>query len=201
MTNDLQTARYDGLIRRVGGLLGGGSKVTETLSELFPMIDCENLPAELLFLAGWKTAFTTKSVGATVGQTSRMGIFNPLGSGLIVVVTDVFLDTAVDVGIAFTTSSTALTDDNFSGAPRDTRGGVAVNTGAKVGQQQTGNTVQRGRIVTNSNVTFQHTAKNGLAVLRPGTGWEYGTIADNLLLSATFFWRERVALSSELNFP
>ncbi len=201
MTNDLQTARYDGLIRRVGGLLGGGSKITESLSELFPMIDMENLPAELLLLAGWRTKFTTKTVGATVGETSRMGIFNPIDSGLIVVLTDVFLDPSTALLVAYNTTTTALADDNFSGAPRDARDGVLVNSGAKVGQQQTGNTVQRGRLVLAASPTFRHTAENGLAVLGPGTGFEYGTVSDNQGLNGTFFWRERAALSSELNFP
>ena len=201
MPNDLQTARYDGLIRRVGGLLGGGSKVTETLSELFPMIDVENVPAELLILGGWRTAFTTKSLGPTAGQTSRAGIFNPAGSGLIVVLTDVFLDTDVAVVLAYSTSTTQLTVDQFSGVPRDGRNGVAVNTGAKVAQQLTGNTVQRGRLIIEANKTFHHHATNELAVLPPGTGFEYGTVLDNLRLGATFFWRERTALGSELNFP
>lgn len=201
MPNQLQTARYDGLVRRVGGLLGGGSKVTESLSELFPMMDVENLPPELLLLAGWRTAFTTKTVPATVGETSRLGIFNPAGSGLIVVVTDVFLDASVALSIGYTTTTTALTDDSFSGVPRDTRDGVVVNTGAKVAQQVTGNTVIRGRIILRALIQYHHHAKNGLAVLGPGTGWEYGTDADNRALNGTIFWRERPALSSELNFP
>ena len=201
MPNELQTARYDGLIRRVGGLLGGGSKVTESLSELFPMIDVENLTPELLILGGWRTAFTTKNVTGVVAQSSRAGIFNPLGSGLIVVVTDVFLDTDSAQVIAYSTSEVALTDDSFSGVPRDTRNGVLVNTGAKVAEQNSGGTVQRGRIITSANATFQHTATNGLAILRPGSGFEYGTVSANIRLGATFFWRERPALSSELNFP
>jgi len=201
MPNQLQTARYDGLVRRVGGLLGGGSKVTESLSELFPMVDVENLPAELLLLAGWRTAFTTKTVPATAGQTSRIGIFNPAGSGLIVVVSDVYLDADQATVVAYTLATTALTVDSFSGAPRDGRDGVVVNTGAKVSQQSTGNTVQRGRIILTQQETTHHTAKNGLAVLGPGTGFEYGTDIDNVNLNATIFWRERAALSSELNFP
>ena len=201
MPNQLQTARYDGLVRRVGGLLGGGSKVTESLSELFPMMDVENLPAELLLLAGWRTAFTTKTVDATVGETSRAGIFNPVGSGIIVVLTDVWLSSGSAIAVAYSTSGTELDTDSFSGVPRDTRAGLLVTTGAKVALQQTGNTVQRGRLIIELAITYHHFAKNGLAVLAPGTGFEYGTVVDNEILNATFFWRERAALSSELNFP
>ncbi|MEE8609041.1 MAG: hypothetical protein V3S55_15665 [Nitrospiraceae bacterium] len=165
------------------------------------MLDVENLPAELLLLAGWRTKFTTKTVAATVGETSRIGIFNPAQSGLIVVVTDVWLSANAAIAVAYSTSLTALTDDSFSGAPRDSRDGVAVNSGAKVAQQQTGNTVQRGRLIVQIAETYHHTAKNGLAVLGPGTGFEYGTVVDNEVLNATIFWRERAALSSEVNFP
>lgn len=201
MPNQLQTARYDGLVRRAGGLLGGGSKVTESLSEMFPTFDLENLPAELLLLAGWRTAFTSQNVAATIGETSRIGLFNPAGSGLIVVLTDVFLDAAQVTNVAYDLTSVALTGGDNSGKPRDGRDGVIVNTGAKISNQSTGNTGQFGRIILAASSTTHHTAKNGLAVLGPGTGWEYGTTADNNNLNATFFWRERAALSSELNFP
>jgi len=199
--NQLQTARYDGLVRRVGGLLGGGSKVTESLSELFPMMDVENLPAELLWLAGWRTAFTTKVIAATVGETSRAALFNPEGSGLIVVLTDVWMSGNIGTGVAYSTSTVNLTDDSLSGAPRDTRAGVPGDTGAKVSQQQTGNTPQLGRIIIMDRPSTQHFSQNDIAVLAPGTGFEYGTISDNVPLNITFFWRERQALSSELNFP
>ncbi len=200
MPNELQTARYDGLIRRVAGLLGGGSKVTESLSELFPMIDVENLPAELLFLAGWRPGFSTQTVGATVGETSRFGLFNRAGTGRIVVVTDAWLDGSAGT-IAYTTSATQLSGGAASGTLRDTRAGATQGTSAFVGSQQTGNTQQRGRLVLEAGVTFHHHAENGIAVLSPGTGFEYGTVADNVVLNGTIFWRERAALSSELNFP
>jgi len=201
MPNQLQTARYDGLVRRVGGLLGGGSKVTESLSELFPMMDVENLTPELLLLAGWRTAFSTQIVLATVGETSRIGLFNPAGSGLIVVVTDVFLDADQSTVVAYDLTDVALTGGDNSGKPRDGRDGVIVNTGAKISNQQTGNTVAFGRIIIPVQQTIHHTSKNGLAVLGPGTGWEYGTFVDNVNMNATIHWRERAALSSELNFP
>ncbi len=200
MTNDLQTARYDGLIRRVGGLLGGGSKVTESLSELFPMIDCENLPAELLFLAGWRTGFSTQTVAQTVGETSRAQIQNPVGSGRLVVVTDVWIFAAPSI-IAYTTAD-VLFPSSLPGNLRDTRTGAFASTSARVSSLQTGNTARRGELNATSNVVFHHFAHNNeLAVLGPGTAWEYGTVSDNIFMDITFFWRERAALSSELNFP
>ena len=201
MPNDLQTARYDGLIRRVGGLLGGGSKVTETLSELFPMVDVENLPAELLFLAGWRTGYRAINISATPGQTSRGQLINPLGSGLIVSVTDVWLEMTSIQQVNYTTESVLFTPI-FPGRKRDTRTGAIEDTGAVVALASTGNTVRRGSLTLLGNVTFHHHASNNdLFVLAPGTAIEYGTELDNLNLALTFFWRERAALSSELNFP
>jgi len=49
---ELQQNRYDQLLRRVGDLKGPGSKVNDVLQELFPTIDVENVPGELLFLMG-----------------------------------------------------------------------------------------------------------------------------------------------------
>ena len=202
MPNDLQTARYDGLIRRVGGLLGGGSKVTESLSELFPMIDVENLPAELLFLAGWTTGMNTAVQAATVGETSRMQVFNPVGSGKIAVLTDLHIQSATGVAlfVDWQINETPFAS-LFPGITRDTHAGFQRPTALSTGVLATGNTVTAGRFLLPASETFHFHLENGIAVLAPGTGVEFGTFADNQELSATFIWREREALSSELNFP
>jgi hypothetical protein len=201
VTNELQTARYDNLLRRAGGLLGPGSKVTETLSELFPVFETENLPAELLFLGGWLTGMNTTIVAATVGQTSRAQVFNPAGSGKIAVVTDIHITSAgaamfVDWQINETPFPVIVT-----GITRDTHAGFAVGTALATGPLSTGNTPTAGRLTVPANATFHFHVDNGIAVLAPGSGLEIGTSADNLALNVTWFWRERIALDSELNFP
>ena len=201
MTNELQTARYDNLVRRLGGLLGPGSKVTETLSELFPVIETERLPAELLFLGGWITGMNTTVVDATVGETSRAQVFNPEGSGKIAVITDIHISGAgaaffADWQINATPFGTIVT-----GITRDTHAGFDVGTALATGELSTGNTPTAGLILVPANDTFHFHVDNGIAVLSPGNGLEIGTSADNLLLNVTWFWRERIALPSELNFP
>lgn len=203
MTNELQTARYDNLVRRLGGLLGPGSKVTETLSELFPVVETENLPAELLFLGGWITGMNTAVVAATVGEASRVQVFNPAGSGKIAVVTDVFLQN-IDGNpnvINFQINETIFSPAPVTGITRDTHAGFAVGTALATGGLNTGNTPQAGLLFLEPLVTFHMHIENGICVLAPGSGLEFGTNVDNQALSATFFWRERVALPSELNFP
>jgi len=201
LTNELQTARYDNLLRRSGGLLGPGSKVTETLSELFPVFETENLPAELLFLGGWIAGMGTSIQSATAGQSSRAQVFNPTGSGKIAVLTDIYISGAgagffVDWQINETIFPTV-----FTGITRDTHAGFAVGTALVTGTLATGNTPAAGRLLVPDTDTFHFHVDNGVAVLAPGSGLELGTQADNLLLNVTFFWRERVALDSELNFP
>jgi len=201
VTNELQTARYDNLLRRAGGLLGPGSKITETLSELFPVFETENLPAELLFLGGWLTGMNTVIVDATVGQTSRAQVFNPLGSGKIAVITDVHLATTgsqifIDWQINETPFATLVT-----GITRDTHAGFSVGTALATGELSTGNTPRAGTFILPAAETMHFHVDNGIAVLAPGSGVEFGTNSDNAQLSATFFWRERIALPSELSFP
>jgi len=202
LTNELQTARYDNLLRRAGGLLGPGSKVTETLSELFPVFETENLPAELLFLGGWLTGMNTAVQAATVGETSRVQVFNPLGSGKIAVLTDVFLTNPN--GTNATIIDWQINETSFTvttGITRDTHAGFSVGTALATGVAATGNTPAAGRFHITGLNTEHFFMENGIAVLAPGSGVEFGTLADNEPLTATFIWRERIALPSELSFP
>jgi len=202
VTNELQTARYDNLLRRAGGLLGPGSKVTETLSELFPVFETENLPAELLFLGGWITGMNTAVQAATAGQTSRLQVFNPVGSGKIAVLTDVHISSSDGVGAVIDWQINATPFATiFTGITRDTHAGFGVGTALSTGVLATGNTPTAGVFIIPALVTFEFNVRNGIAVLAPGSGVEFGTRVDNQQLQATFFWRERIALPSELSFP
>ena len=186
----------------MGGLLGPGSKVTETLSELFPVVETENLPAELLFLGGWVTGMNTAVQAATVGETSRLQVFNPLGSGKIAVLTDVhiFSSDGVAALIDWQFNSTAF-GTIFTGTARDSHITVPFGTAISTGVLATGNTASAGVILLAANTTFEFHVENGIAVMLPGSGVEFGTRVDNQQLQATFFWRERIAIPSETNFP
>lgn len=200
MTNELQTARYDNLVRRLGGLLGPGSKVTETLSELFPIIDTEKLPAENMFLGGWVLGMNTAVQEATVGETSRIQIFNPVGSGKIAVFTDLFVDGAI-TNIFWQINETPF-PANATGITRDTHAGMDTGTACNTGVLATGNTLAAGRFTQAAANTTQHFFMDqAIAVLAPGSGCEFGTEGDNKALRGTFIWRERIALPSELSFP
>ena len=81
----LQQNRYDQLLRRVADLKGPGSKVNDVLTELFPMIDVENPPAELLVLMGSRIAIGSinqPAPGALLFEQHMLS--NPVGSGAII---------------------------------------------------------------------------------------------------------------------
>lgn len=200
MGSDLQQARYDRLVRRVGGIIGPGSKVTEALSELFPILDMENMPHELLVLAKTQTVFSTLIRLGVAAEFSKAQLFNPADSGNIVIPTSVYLSGS-STGVAWTIDETQISAPGFSGKFRDSRSGLALESAGKVSSETNAALIpQFGRIDTPVTDTFHLFDSDGIAVLAPGTGIVFSAVTANTALIATFFWRERTALSSELNF-
>lgn len=200
-SQDLQQARYDQLVRRVGALYGGGSKVTEVLAELFPTLDVENLPLELMVLSGWRKAFIYVSRTAGVGDVVAANLFNPLASGQIAVVERIewLVSTTdnVDVDIVQNT----LTGGQTKGLFRDSRlGGDRLST--LFATTQTGiNTDPILRRFSIANATEFLEERDGLFVLAPGNAVQVGYASvTNQFLGVAFWWRERTAEQSELNF-
>jgi len=199
VSNDLQTARYDRLVRRVGGIIGPGSKVTEALSELFPMLDLENMPHELLVLANTQTVNSTISNAAAVGLVSGAQLFNPAGSATIVILSTLFL--GGDAGdIDYEAVNTEVPGPFFSGQFRDTRSGFSLESAGKVSAFTSAPITARGRFRIAAGRSFILQDSDGMFVLAPGTGLSVATNSLNAALDVTFFWREREALQSELNF-
>ncbi|MEE8609054.1 MAG: hypothetical protein V3S55_15730 [Nitrospiraceae bacterium] len=199
---EIQQNRYDQLLRRVTGSIGPGSRVSESITELFPMIDVENLPPELLVLAGWSPAFRGTDITAGVGDLNASQLFNPLGSGKIMVLTTVILTISGAAGLRTAMTHTELASSNGFGVLRDNRAGDIISTAA-VGNTriETGFTVNAGgNLFLSANRAETLEDRNGLAILTPGDGWSVGTDGTNLRLIVSYYWRERTAEQSELNF-
>lgn len=201
MPSELQQNRYDQLIRRVGGIVGPGSKVAEALSELFPIIDVENLPAELYLLSGTAIGFGGSSSGPVAAEFSSVQLFNPVDSGKLVTVTQFQASPGATSVIRMATEAasrgTAVPAERFA----DTRLGVTALTTAQLFfASNVAETPNVGRFLSlgAENVTIQD--PRGLIVLAPGTGFTLGNETANLNLMVSFWWRERVAEQSELNF-
>ena len=199
-SQDLQTGRYDQLIRRVGGLYGGGSKVVEALPELFPVLELENTTPELIALSGWRTAWQSTERPAMLGVASASQLRNPAGSGVLITVTELVLRVTPDTNIQCETSNVlfgtpvpGLFRDARFGIPRGTAGQVASVDNVAVGGGL--------RIRLQDGVPFVLRDDNGIVVLAPGTNLDVGTTGPDILLTVNYLWRERIALDSEINFP
>ena len=200
MSQELQQNRYDQLLRRVGGLIGGGSKVSEVLGELFPVIEVERLPGELYLLAGTRLAFGSISPTGAAGESARTQLFNPADSGQLITVESCLVATVNLQIVRYTVSNAALTTGSGTGRFRDSRMGV---TQLPVGQIRQDSTVAltdaTGQYSVNANTPTRLPGPNGLAVLSPGFGFEVGATNAATRIFVTFTWRERVAEQSELN--
>lgn len=197
---ELQQNRYDQLIRRVGGIIGVGSMVSEAIGELFPMIDVERVPGELLALMGTGIAWGRVIAAADVGENTRVQLFNPEGSGKIIAVSSLYVQAAAADAIEMGILGVALT--SLSAVPRfrDSRFGTTLLPVGELRQDtNVGATPATFRVHALDTVFTKIEDTNGVAVLTPGFGLVLSTVSVNRSLRASFVWRERAAEPSELN--
>jgi len=196
---DLQQTRYDKLIRRVANIVGAGAIVTETLQEVFPVFDLENVPPELLVLGGWRIALRGTDITAGVGDTSASQLFNPVDSGQVIVLTHVVCSVSSNDTIRYRLDTTPLASSNGFGQFRDARAGDPI-TDAAVGNTRINTalavTPQAAfRITTGQPISIED--PNSIAVLMPGNGFTVGQTTTNNRLLVNYWWRERVLEASE----
>ncbi len=199
---EIQQGRYDALLRRVADLKGPGSKVNDVLEELFPMFDVENLPDELFRLANIDLCMGGGFINNFAAQAGRGQIFNPAGSGKIVTVTQAGASTGnASATTRWGRRDVALTSNLSSQIFRDTRHPLGnLPTGQVRTQTSVALANANGQIRVLAGTPFVLKDENGLAVLTEGTGFEIGTDALNEDWFFYFYWRERVAEPSEINF-
>jgi len=200
---EIQQNRWDRLIRRAGNIVGGGSEVNDTLNELFPTIDVENVPGELLALMGTRIAFGGSIVTAGGGLRPQIQIFNPVGSGTIITVTRMIVaSSSATVPLQWAITNVAFTTLTSRGSLRDSRL-LDPATNSSVAEIRVQSSAVPVAVVgvtrASANDPFQLEDENGICVLSPGFGLgvDSGTVAS--LLAASFYWRERTAEPSELN--
>jgi len=200
VTNEIQQTRYDRLLRRVAGIIGPGSKVSEVLTELFPVLDVESVPSELLILMGTKTAFGGGTINSAAGESPKMGLFNPAGSNTIITLTTVIAgsQTATDTyrwGLNTNELANIISTQLFT----DTRNPIAQ---LPVGRIATESAVAlanaNGQVRQLTSVPLILNNSNDLAILRPGIGFEIGMTGVARRILVTFYWRERPMETSEV---
>jgi len=202
MTYEVQQTRWDRIIRRVSGSIGPGSRVSETLSELFPVLDVERVPGELLLLGGTGLANGGGTITAGGGNGARAQLFNPAGSNMLITLTRVHVSvtgtTTMRWGTGFTQIGTVISTQIF----RDTRRGqpppvLPVGQVSQLASAALAVATNQSRLLANVNLQIRD--ENSVAVLAPGSGFEIGTAQAANTLHYTFYWRERPAEESELS--
>jgi len=196
---ELQQNRYDQLLRRVGDLKGPGSKVNDVLQELFPTIDVENVPGELLLLMGTRIGFAATFKAPTAGKKPAIQLFNPEGSGQLITISSMLVSGNSSSEYFYNLTSTALATNTGIPRLRDARNGTNAPGVAEL--RTSPDAVQSAgiifRLLTSTTITLED--KNSIAVLSPGTGLIVVADAD-VGISVAFNYRERVAEPSELSF-
>lgn len=198
---EIQQNRWDQLIRRAANIVGGGSQVNDTLNELFPVLDVEHVPSELLFLSGIKTAICASQLNASALDVNQHQLFNPAGSQVLAVITSIWVYTSVTGFMRMNPASTEITNDIGGARRRDLRTGVAsIPVCRNRTLQQVGGIplTFQARVIANEFIKIDD--QNDLFVLFPGTGLTVSTVTINTQSVVNFMWRERVFEPAEINF-
>lgn len=196
----IQTGVFDNLIRRLYSIKGGGSELSETLGDVFPILDLENLPSELLLLRGWVLGMGQIQNTSAVGMLNAHQLFNPFDSNMIMVLTSLRVSANTASVLLYGPSFTALADSSVAGAQRDTRALVIKPTTGLLQEEDDGLSSGFGLIQILANLSVKLTDPNGLAVLLPGTGFRITDNVTNKALRTAWMWRERLTEPSEVNF-
>lgn len=201
MHNEVQQTRWDRLIRRVSGSIGPGSRVSETLSELFPVLDVESVPGELLALMGTRLSIGTSAIVGAAGESGRIQVFNPEGSANLITISRAYVTVSTTQTVRWAVSETELATSIGLQAFRDSRFLLPARPLGQIRRQSSAAlTLAQGEITIPANDPFMLDDPNGVAVLAPGTGFEIGSTANATTIRVTFYWRERQAEESELQF-
>jgi len=169
-------------------------------SEMFPNITLENDRPEWGFLAGTRIAGSTATLGGTAAENSQVGVRNPAGSNVIIVVTRASLGNAHSAAAALQLriGLSPTVDADTLPAPRDTRwGSLNANTVGLV-FVRSGALLGRPLMQFTSNATFNLHDLQGPWVLGPGGFLLGAQVTVNRAMNASYEWYERAAKPGEL---
>jgi len=195
----LQTARLENFIRRWGSIKGPGSVLSETLGDVFPVLDLENLSPENYLPAGWYPFMIFATAVGVAAQLTGVSVINPANSGSILVVDEVRIR-AQSAGTVTFGSAQPLFTAVANSTQRDTRSAPFSGV-ARIGADVNVAAVELGLIVrVAATVDTVVTLPHGVAILAPNSQLAVVASAANIDLTVGFSGRVRVAEPSELSF-
>ena len=196
----IQTARLEAFIRRWASIKGGGSVLSDTLADVFPILDLERLTPENQLVAGWFVVSRFATVTGVAAQLSGVGVLNPADSNSIAVIDKIVIQSELAQNVTFGTDLASFgTPIAFQNSDTRTRSqfnnNLQITGNANVAAAEGGGFL---RAAANESVEF--VTPNGLAILAPGGHFGVVSATVNSNLTVTFLGRTRTAEPSELNF-
>jgi len=201
--SEIQQTRYDQLLRRVTGIIGPGSKVGDLITDLLPIFDVENMPGEILLLAGTRLCLGGGALGAVAAESPTAVLENPEDSGILVTVERVDYGVEANQTIrwgvqnGFRATAVALGTEDFRDVRLFAPDAPTANV-RQISEVPLANGTNQSKLA--GFRTFTLDPPNGVCVLPPGTSLEIGSGSTNVNCFYGFLWRERAAEQSELNF-
>lgn len=117
--NEVQVGRYNAILHKLLDM-SEGAPSPSLATDIFPMIALEVDRPEWAFLGGERLCSMTWFDGATASNYSALGLRNPAGSGVLVVLEAVNTE-ELSVGLYFGLRSNSTIDASFPGRCRDSR--------------------------------------------------------------------------------
>jgi len=201
MGHEVQQTRWDRIIRRVSGSIGPGSRVSETLTEVMPVIDLERVPAELLLLGGTRMAMGFSTEPAVVDNFQLSMLSNPAGSNAIITLYSLSMSSTGTAGFGLNTTrdtyaNTNLTTTEFTDGrllPSQIPVGAILDVASVVAATESY------LLITPLGDSVVFAPRPAIAVLTPGTAFSVANRQLNKTLLVNYTWTERPAEESELN--
>lgn len=183
-------------LRRRYGVPGQSGPIITLASDLFPVVDLGDttIDPSIAVYAGLKLCFGGAVDAADAALVSQVGIRNPLGSGVLAIVTDSHVGVGASGTINIVRFDTTPFDVETTGFTRDLR----LSRGACLTGPRTAAPAATPLGVYRAGSSGIEMRTGFPLILPPGKGirWEGGGV--NNSLSATFAWVERRLESWEL---
>jgi len=192
----IQTARYEQFTRRLLRIVGG-SIMPILQNDLSPVLNIED-PADpaLLFWKGHRIAAGSSIAGAVSARFSTGSVFNPLGSGALIVVSNILvrMPGTARFSLSFSQTRTLTVESDLSFI--DTRASLVSVPKAEIGDDDFA-AIPAAFWRQQANTTG--TQVPIVPVLAPGTGLFVTHNTANTEIRVNFGWLERSAEISELD--